>query len=30
MKKYMVVERFKENCYDAVYERFKENRMLPE
>jgi NAD-dependent SIR2 family protein deacetylase len=31
MKKYKVVERFKENCYDAVYERFKENgRMLPE
>lgn len=31
MKKYMVVERFKEGCWDAVYERLHEKgRMLPE
>lgn len=31
MKKYMVTERFKRNCFDAVYERFHERgRMLPE
>jgi len=30
MKKYMVVERFKPGCFDAVYERFnKKGRMLP-
>ena len=31
MKKYMVVERFREGCFDAVYERFHTmGRMLPE
>jgi hypothetical protein len=31
MKKYMVVERFKAGCLDAVYDRFGlKGRMLPE
>ncbi len=31
MKKYMVVEHFKDGCFDAVYERFHANgRMLPD
>lgn len=31
MKKYMFVERHKENCFDLVYERFNnKGRMLPE
>jgi hypothetical protein len=31
MKKYMVIERFKPECYEKVYERFdKKGRMLPE
>lgn len=31
MKKYMVVERFKPNCFEKVYDRFNANgRMLPE
>jgi len=31
MKKYMVVERFKPNCFDAAYHRFnQQGRMLPD
>lgn len=31
MKKYMLIERFKPDCFDKVYERFdKKGRMLPE
>ena len=31
MKKYMVVERFRPGCFDAVYERFSlKGRMLPD
>lgn len=31
MKQYMVVERFKPGCVDAVYERYERNgRMLPQ
>ncbi|MCG8374205.1 MAG: DUF3303 domain-containing protein [Balneolales bacterium] len=31
MKKYMVIERFKPECYEKVYKRFDEKgRMLPE
>jgi hypothetical protein len=31
MKQYMVIERFKDGCFDAAYERFHTNgRMLPE
>ena len=30
MKKYMVVEHYKEGCYDAIYKRFNnQGRMLP-
>lgn len=31
MKRYMVIERFKEGCWDAVYDRLDtKGRMLPE
>jgi hypothetical protein len=31
MRKYMVIERFKEGCWDAVYQRYQASgRMLPE
>ena len=31
MRKYMVIERFKEGCWDAVYQRFEASgRLLPE
>ena len=31
MKKYMVVEKYKEGCFDKIYERYNEKgRMLPE
>ncbi|MBQ0749922.1 MAG: DUF3303 family protein [Roseovarius sp.] len=31
MRKYMVIERFKEGCCDAVYQRFETSgRLLPE
>jgi hypothetical protein len=31
MKKYIIIEKFKEECFDKVYERFEEKgRMLPE
>jgi hypothetical protein len=31
MKNFMVIERFKEGCFEAVYERFhSEGRLLPE
>lgn len=30
MKKYMVIEHFKEGCFDAAYERFQtKGRLLP-
>ena len=31
MRQYMVIERFRDGCYDAVYARFHaEGRLLPE
>ena len=31
MKKYMVIEKFKPGCFEAIYSRFNEKgRMLPE
>lgn len=31
MKKYMVIERFKDGCFDAAYDRFhSEGRLLPD
>ena len=31
MKRYMVIERFKPGCWDAVYQRFEEHgRQLPD
>jgi hypothetical protein len=31
MKQYMVIERFKDGCFDAAYERFHTNgRLLPD
>lgn len=31
MKKYMVVEKYKEGCFDKIYERYNTHgRMLPE
>ena len=31
MKRYMVIERFKEGCFDAAYERFHaRGRLLPD